>query len=190
MALNSYITSGHDGVLGAKILVCVKSIGTRKKITTKSGAERELAEVILFDHTGEVRWTLWGELIESAREWLPGKTILLISNPGYQVQYSGKGTVRMQRSTLVDVEPDFPDAHWLNRYAESLIKKESLCLEFPEGIWDVEAAENGVYRTLYTLADVDEWRVNLRLPKTSCLFALGCDRIRNMSSLAISMSQS
>ena len=157
MTLSSYISSGHDGVLGAKILVCVKSIGAKKRITTKKGAERELADVFLFDHTGEVRWTLWGELIESAKEWLPGKTTLLISNPGYQAQYSGKGTVKVQRSTLIDVDPDFPDADWLKKYAEGLTRRESLCLEFPEGIWDVKAAEYGAYRTLYTLADVDEW---------------------------------
>jgi hypothetical protein len=157
MALDSYTSSGHDGVVGAKILVCVKSIGARKKITTKSGAERELAEVLLFDHTGEVRWTLWSELIESSKAWQPGKTILLFSNPGYRVQYSGKGSVAVQQSTMIDVDPDFPDADWLRKYAEGLTKRESLCLEFPEGVWDVDAAEYGVYRTLYSLAEVDEW---------------------------------
>jgi hypothetical protein len=157
MTLSSYTSSGHDGVVGAKILACVKSIGARRKITTKSGAERELAEVLLFDHTGEIRWTLWGELIESSKSWEPGKTILLFSNPGYRALYWGKGGVALQHSTMVDVDPDFPDADWLRRYSEGLTKRESLCMAFPEGVWDVEAAENGVYRTLYTLAEVDEW---------------------------------
>lgn len=157
MTLNSYISGGYDGTIDAKILVCVKSIGAKKRITTKNRTERELVEIFIFDHTGEVRWTLWEGLIESAKEWLPGKTILLISNPGYQMLPSGKGCLRLQCSTLVDVDPDFPDANWLKKYAEDLTKRESLCLEFPEGIWDVEAAEYGLYRTLYTLAEVDEW---------------------------------
>lgn len=157
MTLKSYTSSGHDGVAGAKILACVKVIGARKKITTKTGVERELAEVLLFDHTGEIRWTLWGELIESSRFWEPGKTILLISNPGYRALYGGKGGVAIQYSTMVDVDPDFPDANWLRKYSEGLTKRESLSMEFPEGIWDVEAAESGVCRLLYTLAEVDEW---------------------------------
>lgn len=157
MTLDSYINTGHDGVVGAKILVCVKSIGAKKKITTKKGAERELAEVLFFDHTGEVRCTFWCELIESARDWQPGKTTLLISNPGYRLGYQERGNVAIKYSTMVDVDPEFPDAHWLKKYAAGLTKKESLCLEFPEGVWDVEAAEHGVYRNLYTLADIDEW---------------------------------
>jgi hypothetical protein len=157
MTLDSYTSSGHDGVVGAKILVCVKSIGARKKITTKNGVERELAEVMLFDHTGEVKWTIWGELIDSSKAWQPGKTTLLISNPGYRVQYLGKGGVTVQHYTMIDIDPDFPDADWLSKYAEGLTKKESLCLEFPEGFWDVDAAEYGTYRTLYTIAEIDEW---------------------------------
>jgi hypothetical protein len=157
MTLNSYAGSGHDGVPGAKILVCIKSIGARKRITTKKGAERDLAEVLIFDHTAELRWTLWGEIIESAKDWKPGKTVLLISNPGYRAEYLGKGCVSIQHSTMIDVDPDFPDAHWLRKYAEGLTKKESLCLEFPDGVWDVDAAEHGVSRNLYTLAGIDEW---------------------------------
>jgi hypothetical protein len=161
MTLDSYISSGHDGVAGVKILVCIKSIGARKRITTKKGAERDLAEIILFDHTAEARCTLWGELIDSAKEWQPGKTILLISNPGYRVGYLGKGNIGIQHSTMIDINPEFPDAHWLRKYAAGLTKRESLCLEFPEDIWDVEAAEHGIYRNLYTLAEIDEWCVRL-----------------------------
>lgn len=157
MTLDSYIKGGHDGVIGVKILACVKSIGARKKITTKKGNECELAEVFLFDHTGEIKLTLWGEQIESSRPWQPGKTILLISTPGYRALYSGKGSISIQHSTMVDVDPDFPDAEWMRKYADGLTKREGLCLEFPEGVWDIEAAEHGVYRVLYTLAEVDEW---------------------------------
>jgi hypothetical protein len=170
MTVGSYTSSGHDGVVGVKILVCVKSIGARKRVTIKNGAERDLAEVLLFDHTGEIKWTLWGELIDSAMDWQPGKTILLVSNPAYREAYSGKGSMVLQRSTMIDVDPDFPDAEWLRKYASGLTKKESLCLEFPEDVWDVEAAEYGVYRNLYTLAEVDEWLVlTQRLDSSSTL---------------------
>ncbi|TVY82070.1 Meiosis-specific with OB domain-containing protein [Lachnellula suecica] len=157
MNLDSYVGGGHDGVNGAKILVCVKSIGARKKITKKKGGECDLAEVLLFDHTGEVRMAVWDDMIESAKEWQPGQTILLISNPGFRVEYSGKGSIGMVRQTMIDIEPDFPDADWLRKHAASLTKKEGLCLEFPEDVWDVEAAEYGAYRPLYTLAELDTW---------------------------------
>jgi len=157
MALDSWVRDGHDGVKGAKILVCVKSVGAKRKITKKTGGECELLEVILFDHTSEVKMTVWDNMIESAKEWQPGRTILLISNPGYKVEYQGKGSVGIIRQTMIEIEPDFPDAEWLKKYAVGLTKKESICLEFPEDVWDVEVAEYGAYRPLYTLAELDTW---------------------------------
>jgi hypothetical protein len=157
MMLESYLNGGHDGVTGAKILVCVKSIGAKKRITKKGGGETDLLEVLLFDHTGEVRLTLWNDIIDSAKSWQPGKTILLISNPAYRVGYSGKGSIGLQHSTMIDVDPDFPDTEWLRRHAAGLTKKESLCLEFPENLWDVEGAEYGIQRILFTLAEIDDW---------------------------------
>jgi hypothetical protein len=157
MTLDSYLSSGHDGVTGAKILVCVKSIGGKKKISRKDGGESELADVTLFDHTGEVRLTVWNETIESAKSWVAGETVLLVTNPGYKVGYLGKGNLGFVSSTMVDVEPEFADAEWLRKYAVGLAKKNGLCLEFPEGVWDVEAAEYGVNRMLLTLAELDNW---------------------------------
>lgn len=157
MALDSYLGGGHDGVHDVKLLVCVKSIGAKKKIAKKAGGECELLEVGLFDHTGEVRLTVWNEMVESAKEWQPGQTVLLISNPGFKVGYQAKGSIGIIRQTMVEIEPDFPDAEWLKKYAVGLTKKESLCLEFPEDIWDVDAAEYGVVRPLFTLAELDTW---------------------------------
>jgi hypothetical protein len=162
MTLHSYVAGGNDGVTGAKILVCVKSIGAKRKITKKTSGECELVEVILFDHTGEVRMTVWNEMVESAKEWSPGVTILLISNPGWKVGYQGKGSVGVVSQTMIEIEPDFADAEWLRKYAMGLTKKESLCVEFPEDVWDVEAAEYGAYRPLYTLAELDTWYVFFR----------------------------
>ncbi|RDW71597.1 hypothetical protein BP6252_08160 [Coleophoma cylindrospora] len=157
MSLESYLTSGHDGVTGVKILVCVKSIGARKKLAKKGGGECELAEVMLFDHTAEAKLKLWGEMIDSAQDWMPSETILLISNPGFRAEYGGKGSVGIQMRTMVDVDPQFPDAKWLRGYAARLTKKESLGTEFPEGVFDVDAAEHGINKILFTIADVDEW---------------------------------
>jgi hypothetical protein len=156
MTIQSYLGSGHDGVVGAKLLVCVKSIGARKRITTKSGKECDLSDLWLFDNTGEVKWTVWNEMIDSVKGWEPGKTILLITNPGYRLDFSQKGSVSIQQSTMIDVDPGFPDAEWLRKHAVGLTKKESIALEFPEGVWDVEAAEHGVNRILFTLAEIDE----------------------------------
>ena len=159
MTLNSYICSGgHDGVTGVKLLVCVKSIGATKRISKKAGGESDLADVILFDHTGEVKITVWNDIIESAKDWQAGKTILLISNPGWIVsQFTGKGKVGITRATMIDVDPMFADGEWLRKYAAGLTKKEALCLEFPEEVWDLEATKTSPVRILFTLRDIDEW---------------------------------
>jgi len=159
VTLASYITSGYDGVVGAKILVCVKSIGAKKSIVNKTGGESDLVEVWLFDHTGEIRWSVWNDLIDSAKEWHPGKTILLISNPGFKAGCPGKGSLGIIKDTFVDIDPEFPDAEWLSKYAERRTKKESMRQEFPEGMWDMEAAEYGANVILFTLAGLDEWQV-------------------------------
>ncbi|KAG9246758.1 hypothetical protein BJ878DRAFT_455587 [Calycina marina] len=158
MTLSSYTTSGHDDIPSAKILVCVKSIGARRTIANKTGGESELVDVWLFDHTGEIRWSVWNDLIPSAKEWVSGTTILLISNPGFKVgRRNARGSLGITKDTWVDVDPEFPDAEWLRRYAEGRTRKESMRQEWPEGVWDVQAAEYGVNVILFTLAGLDEW---------------------------------
>lgn len=84
----------------------------------------------------------------------------MISNPGWIVsQFSAKGKVGITRSTMIDVDPDFADAEWLRKYAAGLTKKESLCLEFPTDVWDLESVKNSPVRILFRLKDVDEWYV-------------------------------
>ena len=190
MTLASYTTSGYDGVVGAKILVCVKSIGARKRVPNKHGGETELAEVWLLDHTGEVQWTVWCDLIDSVKEWQPGKTILLISNPGYKVNYTGKGNIGTMKETFIDVDPDFADAEWLRKYAQGRTKKESMRQDFPEGIWDVEAAEYGANVILFTLADLDQWCVTSNLSRIHLTTIKGYERHLGGFSRATSTSQS
>jgi hypothetical protein len=160
MTLDSYIKGGNDGIPGVKLLVCVKSIGARRKVEKKSDErkERELVEVILFDHTCELKVTFWQELTESVKLWHAGKTILLISNPGWIVSSDGRpGKLGIMKQTMIDVDPEFSDADWLRRHAASLTKKEAPVLKFPDGIWDLEASKYGVNRILFTLGEIDEW---------------------------------
>ncbi|KAH8601721.1 hypothetical protein B0O99DRAFT_713739 [Bisporella sp. PMI_857] len=157
MTLASYIGGGHDGVTDAKILVCVKSIGAKKRVSNRNGSENDLVEVWLMDHSGEIRWTVWNDFIEAVKEWEPGKTILLISSPGYKSGNEGRVDLGVTKETFVDVEPQFGDAQWLRRYAEGRGKKECMDQTFPEGVWDVQAAEYGANVILFKLADVDEW---------------------------------
>lgn len=157
MTLDSWVNGGHD-VTGVRILVCVRSIGRRKSIERKDGTRCELIDVMVFDHTASVRLTIWNRMIDGIADWQAGSTVLLISNPGYKLAYTGKqGSIAILNQTLIDVNPVFPDAEWLKKYVVGLTKKESLCLEFPEDIWDIEAAEYGVCRNLFTLAELDRW---------------------------------
>ena len=57
---------------------------------------------------------------------------------------------------MIDIDPDCADGEWLRKYV-GLMKKESLCLEFPEQVWDIEASEYGIIRMLFTLAEIDNW---------------------------------
>jgi hypothetical protein len=160
MTVDAWLKGGHDGIRDVKLLVCVKSLGGSKKIAAKKegASEHELMDVVVFDHTRDVKMTLWNELVESARDWVVGVTILLVSNPRYRVgTYGGKGNISIQRQSMIEVGPDFPHAEWLAKYVVGLMKKESIMLKVPEGVWDVRAAEYGVDRPLFTLAELDRW---------------------------------
>ncbi|EDN91607.1 hypothetical protein SS1G_01010 [Sclerotinia sclerotiorum 1980 UF-70] len=159
MTIEAYLNGGYDGILDIKLLVCVKSIGARKKIIKKDGGESDLIEVILFDHTGETKMKCWSDLIESVKEWQPGKSILLISNPMHKLDYGGKGVIAFGRNTMVDVEPEFPDAIWLKKWAIGLLRKESIGITFPSEVWGEEEVEKAIYGSgsaLFSLKDIDE----------------------------------
>ncbi len=158
MTLESFLKGGHDGVDGAKILVCVKSLGAVRGVEKKAGGHCELMDLWVFDHTGEVKMTVWNEVINGVRGWKAGETVLLISSPGWRVAWTGKGgSVGVTRETMVDVEPVFEDAEWLRKYAVGLWKKDSVAVRFPEGVFDFEGATKGVVRMLFTLAELDIW---------------------------------
>lgn len=156
MTLKSFIGGGYE-IKDSKVLGCVKSIGPTKKITNKKGKISDLTEVTIFDDTADIVLKLWGTYRLSARDWTPSRTILLFSSPTFRLERRGGCSLGMSHATMVDLEPDFPDADWLRKYAVNSNKKESVDQRFPLDMWDIETALADANRILFTIADVDEW---------------------------------
>lgn len=156
MTLKAFMIGGSE-VSETRILVCVKSIGAKKSFTSKTnGAKWELVEVVVFDDTAEIPFKLWKDFIPTAKEWKPSETILLIANPGFKVEQWGKSSLGMTHATMVDIDPIFRDADWLRKHVTTLKKKENVKQEFPDNVWDIDTATNGLIRILFTIADVDD----------------------------------
>lgn len=153
MTLKQFINGGHE-VRRKRLLACVKSIGARKSITTKKGSKTDLTEVVLFDDTAEILLKIWGDMGLSAREWVPSQTIILLSDPTFRLDFN-RPSVGIGSASMVDVDPHFPDAAWLRKYASRKNKKESMDQTIDEGVWDLESALGGE-KVYFTLAEVDE----------------------------------
>jgi len=159
MTLKSFTTSGHE--LGeGKILVCIRSVGPRRTINPK---KREgtchLVEIGIYDHTATCVLTLWEDMIASAKSWIPNQTILLIAQPSSRlINRQGETSVNVGigYSSMVNVDPDIPDARWLRTRIQEMAKKESTSIPFPANTWDLQLAIYGPGRTLYTLAEVED----------------------------------
>ena len=148
VTLKSFIEGG-DELPDAKILVCVKSIGARKKcedhhhlkrqiwwadcfqVVTKRGTEAEKLDVNVFDDTADAKLTLWGPLCSSSAYWKTSYTILLITRPG--LNGDGRPILSLTDNTYVDVDPCMIDAYWLRGHAQGLTKREHVNQPFPEG---------------------------------------------------------
>ncbi|KAI4104803.1 MAG: hypothetical protein L6R37_003076, partial [Teloschistes peruensis] len=130
MTLKNYFDGGHE-VIGSKVLLCVKSIGSRKQVTTKKGIELELLNVIVFDDTQDAMLSLCGGLTASAASWETGHTLLLLSNPDFRIEK--RLILCVNFVTQVDVDPDMKDAHWLRAFAKRLNMKEAINIPFPDG---------------------------------------------------------
>ncbi|KAI0407701.1 hypothetical protein F4802DRAFT_523462 [Xylaria palmicola] len=170
MTLKSFLASGYD--LGeGKILVCVRSVGPRRTIHSKKRESTlDLVEVGIYDDTAHCVLKLWEDKIPSAKSWVPNQTILLISQPWYCDSSNRQGgtlvEVGIGYSSIVDVDPEFPDAMWLRTKVQDMTKKESLHMPFPAHTWDLQLAMYGPGRTLYTLAEVEE-QVRTQHPATN-----------------------
>ncbi|KAL8872773.1 MAG: hypothetical protein Q9174_001649 [Haloplaca sp. 1 TL-2023] len=130
MTLKNYLEGGHD-IEGTKVLVCVKSVGGRKTITTKKGEALDILQVFIFDDTHDAKFVLWGRATASAGSWKPYHTILLLSSPGFRVDR--ESTLSISSATQVDVDPRIEDAEWLRRYAQRVTMREAVNVPFPEG---------------------------------------------------------
>lgn len=159
MNLKAFLAGGNE-VPDAKILVCVKSISGRKEVKLKNGGETAIYQVGIMDDTADCMLKLWGNMGDSVREWEATKTLLLISSPGEKVEFRGGVSIGLGYFSMVDVDPEFRDAVWLRNWMANRMKKEGVKQDFPEGVFDVEAAVCGVNRTLYTISEVDDWYVS------------------------------
>ncbi|KAF2736092.1 hypothetical protein EJ04DRAFT_598839 [Polyplosphaeria fusca] len=153
MTLKNFTNGGYD-VDDCKLLVCVKSIGARKKYTNKKGFTSELINVGVFDDTADASLTLYASASASPSYWQPSRTVLLISNPAWRIDRIAK--LSLGPNARIDVDPDMADALWLRSLAQRLTKREHVNPPFPEGMFDLEAAESAPVRILYTLAEIDE----------------------------------
>ncbi|KAF2259306.1 hypothetical protein CC78DRAFT_74412 [Lojkania enalia] len=154
MTVKNFTDGGYD-VDDCKVLVCVKSIGARKKFTNRKGTTSDIISIGVFDDTAEASLTLYGPTCASASRWRPSYTILLISNPSWRIDRMA--FLSLNANTRLDVDPDMNDAVWLRSFAQRLTKKEHVNPPFPDGVFDTEAAETASVRILYNLADIDEF---------------------------------
>ncbi|KAF1815195.1 hypothetical protein P152DRAFT_431561 [Eremomyces bilateralis CBS 781.70] len=155
MTLKNFVEGGAD-VSDGKMLVCVKSMGPKRTVTTKRGTLATVAHVRVFDDTAETTISLWGFTSNSVSHWKASQTILLITNAGHKPNGNSL-EVCLSSETWIDVDPELTDAAWLRNYAAKLTRRECACPAFPDGVFDFETARDAQLRALYTLADLDEF---------------------------------
>ncbi|KAK7530640.1 uncharacterized protein J3D65DRAFT_662167 [Phyllosticta citribraziliensis] len=145
-----------------RVVVCVKSVGVRKKarnpkskakekkkrhktktlltyshsppaVTRKDNTPTTNLTVHLFDNTAtEATLTLWDYSTHSAAAWSPGRTILLLTNPGNRSNAAAsKLWLNLTSSSTVDVDPPVRDALWLRAYAARMRKRGHINPAFP-----------------------------------------------------------
>ncbi|KAK0947289.1 hypothetical protein LTR29_001244 [Friedmanniomyces endolithicus] len=172
MTLQNFIDGGYD-VPDARILVVVKSIGPKKRVTRKDETVTENINLTVQDNTAEAILGLWGstaasplgrpvsenntnpEAIAAREGWKSGETVLLLQGPGCKLNRSTYLT--LTSATIIDVDPDIPDAAWLRRWSVRQRSREAINLPFPEGVFDLAIIKSGPIRCLYTIAELDEF---------------------------------
>ncbi|KAI1806829.1 hypothetical protein F4811DRAFT_104753 [Daldinia bambusicola] len=155
VALKAYLSTGYDMAEG-KILVCVRSVGPRRTIHSKKRqCDFDMVDVTIFDDTATCVLKLWQDKVHSAKTWTPNQTILLISKPTCRdgEPQSGLG---IGYTSIVEVDPEFPDADWLRNKVKSMKIRQSVHVPFPNDIWDIDLAIHGPNRTLFTIADIED----------------------------------
>ncbi|KAJ4356602.1 uncharacterized protein N0V89_004637 [Didymosphaeria variabile] len=154
MTLRNFTDGGFD-VDDCKLLVCVKSIGPRKKFTNKNGNTSESMTAVILDDTSEGILTLYGSVSGSASAWKPYDTVLLISNPGWRIDKSAK--LSLNGNTQLFIDPAIADARYLRALSQRLIKREHVNPPFPHDVFDAEEAGGAAVKVLYKLSEIDEF---------------------------------
>jgi hypothetical protein len=170
MTLKSFTDGGYD-IDEPKLLVCVKSIGARKKCTSpaltnspsmpnirtvinRNGTTSELISLGIFDDTSDASLTLYSSLCDSASSFTPSHTILLISCPGWRIEKTAK--LSISANSRIDIDSDLSDARRLRALAQRITKKEHVNPPFPVPLRDIEGIAKAPIRALYMLADIDD----------------------------------
>ncbi|KAK8154487.1 hypothetical protein BKA80DRAFT_190698, partial [Phyllosticta citrichinensis] len=144
-----------------RVVVCVKSVGARKKVTRKDNSTTTNLTVHLFDNTAtEATLTLWDYSTHSAAAWSPGRTILLLTNPGNRSNAAAsKLWLNLTSATTVDVDPPVRDALWLRAYATRMRKRGHINPAFPmsrfAALFSAKTILTPANCILYTLASLD-----------------------------------
>ena len=112
------------------------------------------------------------EAAQTRQGWIIGETVLLLQSPGCKpgqtVREENMKDIKFQltllqsflnitSSTIVDVDPQLPDADWLQRWAIRLKSREAINPPFPTGAFDLQAVEYGPVRCLFTIGELDEF---------------------------------
>ncbi|KAH9826196.1 hypothetical protein Tdes44962_MAKER03714 [Teratosphaeria destructans] len=172
MTLQNFIDGGYD-VVEARILVVVKSMGAKKRVTRKDDSVVENMNLQIHDDTAEATLGLWGTIASSPlgrtlaenntnpdqiytrRSWKAGETVLLLQAPGWKM---GRSTyLTLSAATMVDVDPPIPDADWLRRWSLRQKSREAINPPFPQNTFDLQTIKHGPVRGLYTLNDLDSF---------------------------------
>lgn len=118
----------------------------------RNATTSELISLSIFDSTASASLTLYAPLCASASSFIPSRTILLISNPGWRIEKTAK--LSLNGNSRLDIDPDIPDARRLRTLARRLTTREHVNPAFP--VVDVTAFQTARVRALYSLAEVDE----------------------------------
>ncbi|KAK2744809.1 hypothetical protein FQN57_004132 [Myotisia sp. PD_48] len=131
-----------------KVLVYVSRIGTlREAQNGREGAVQTL-DVGIADRSGEAILGLYGSMMISALQWVPGQTVLLVSDASWK----SRSRAYISSQTCVEVDPDIVEAEWLRNLAVS--QSELLNPDFPAGAFDIESWEASKNKIKFTLADI------------------------------------
>ena len=177
MSLTSFFDDKGDEVLNAKILVCIKAVGSMPTCmfrpppspprlsselgllrlysldiaTSKEGDPVRTLSVVICDESSEATLSISGPVVSSAILWKEHSTILLLSSPAKRLGHNLTITTR----TLIEINPNVSEAEHLRKW----IQRENCPINepFPVALFDIEAITQAPIRLQFTLASLDSF---------------------------------